>query len=73
MSAAAENFLIPAEGEKFISALRPPSRPTWVGPLPKSRVAMLVAVDSRGFLVPLFTAGDLLRACKLSWKVSLNR
>jgi hypothetical protein len=33
---------------------------------------MLVAIDSRGLLVPLCTAGDFLRACKSLWKASLD-
>ena len=45
-----------------------PRRPLpWIGALPNHYVGPMVVLNDGGSLVPLFTAGDLLRGCKYYW------
>lgn len=44
----------------------------WSGTLPVSSYGVMAVIDSDGYLVPLWTAGDLLRACKAHWRSTLN-
>ena len=39
----------------------------WIGALPNPRLGPLVVLNDEGYLVPLFTAGDLLRGCRYLW------
>ena len=39
----------------------------WIGALPNHYVGPMVVLNDGGSLVPLFTAGDLLRGCKYYW------
>jgi hypothetical protein len=49
------------------SGSRQPPLP-WVGSLPRGSFGLMAVVDEDGYLVPLCTAGDLLRACKIIWQ-----
>jgi hypothetical protein len=40
----------------------------WIGALPNPRVGPMVALNEGGYLVPLCTAGDLLRVCRYLWR-----
>jgi hypothetical protein len=40
----------------------------WIGALPNPRLGPLVVFNHDGYLVPLFTAGDLLRGCRYLWR-----
>lgn len=42
----------------------------WIGALTNPRLGPLVVVDDSGYLVPLWTAGDLLRGCRCFWRAS---
>ena len=41
----------------------------WIGSLRNPRVGPMVVLDDSGYLVPLCTAGDLLRGFKSLWQV----
>jgi hypothetical protein len=49
-----------------------PSRASilWIGTMRNPRVGPLVVLDDTGYLVPLCTAGDLLRGCRYFWRTS---
>ncbi len=40
----------------------------WIGSLPRTGFGVMAVIDEQGYLVPLWTAGDLLRACKILWQ-----
>ena len=40
----------------------------WIGSLRNPRIGPMVAINDSGYLVPLWTAGDLLRVCKYFWR-----
>lgn len=42
----------------------------WIGALSNPHVAPMVVLNETGYLVPLLTAGDLLRLCKNYWRRS---
>ena len=42
----------------------------WIGALPNPRVGSMVVINDGGYLVPLCTAGDLLRGCRFFWRTS---
>ena len=42
----------------------------WIGALRNPRVGPMVVLDDSGYLVPLCTAGDLLRGCRYFWRAS---
>ena len=39
----------------------------WIGALENPHVGPMVVLNEHGYLVPLLTAGDLLRGCKYFW------
>jgi len=39
----------------------------WIGELANPHLGPMVVVGSGGYLVPLWTAGELLRGCKYFW------
>lgn len=41
-------------------------------PAPFCRQTVMLVLDHRGHLTPLYTAGDLLRWCKAIWKAELD-
>ena len=41
----------------------------WIGGLRNPRIGPMVVLDDSGFLVPLCTAGDLLRGFRSLWRV----
>ena len=43
----------------------------WIGALPNPHIGPMVVLNDSGYLVPLCTAGDLLRGCKYFWRASL--
>ena len=45
----------------------PRSRLPWIGALENPRLGPMVVLNESGYLVPLLTAGDLLRGCKYFW------
>jgi hypothetical protein len=47
-----------------------PMKLRWVGPMLNSHVALLAAFNTDGYLVPLWTAGDVLRVFKSVWKIT---
>ena len=42
----------------------------WIGALPRSSYGVMSVVNEDGYLVPVWTAGDLLRACKIIWQAT---
>jgi hypothetical protein len=42
----------------------------WIGALPNPRIGPMVVINDGGYLVPLCTAGDLLRGCRNFWRAS---
>jgi hypothetical protein len=42
----------------------------WIGAFPNPHVGPMVVLNETGYLVPLLTAGDLLRLCKYYWRQS---
>jgi hypothetical protein len=40
----------------------------WIGALRNPRVGPMVVLSDSGYLIPLCTAGDLLRGCKYFWQ-----
>lgn len=38
--------------------------------MPVSRAGLMAVVDDHGYLIPVCTAGDLLRGCKYFWRAS---
>ena len=57
--------VIEQAGETFNAAPLP-----WIGALPNPRLGPMVVVDESGYLVPLCTAGDLLRGFRMLWRIS---
>ncbi len=47
-----------------------PVRIPWIGALSNPRLGPMVVVDDSGYLVPLWTASDLLRGCRYFWRAS---
>jgi hypothetical protein len=45
----------------------PPPLLPWIGALENPHLGPLVVLNESGYLVPLLTAGDLLRGCKYYW------
>ena len=39
----------------------------WIGTLPNPHLVPMVVLNESGYLVPLWTANDLLRGCKYFW------
>jgi hypothetical protein len=52
------------------AAIPQPSPLPWIGPMPRSRYVVMAVVNEGGYLVPVCTAGDLLRGCKIIWQAS---
>lgn len=44
-----------------------PKTVQWIGPIPSSSHGVMAVVGDDGYLIPLWTAGDMLRACKVYW------
>lgn len=42
----------------------------WIGALPNPRVGPMFVLNENGYLVPLCTAGDLLRVCRYLWRAA---
>ena len=42
----------------------------WIGSMPRSSFGVMAVVNEDGYLVPVCTAGDLLRACKIIWQAT---
>jgi hypothetical protein len=42
----------------------------WIGALRNPRVAPMLVSNDSGYLVPLCTAGDLLRGCRYFWRAA---
>ena len=42
----------------------------WIGALANPRLGPIVVINESGYLVPMLTAGDLLRSCKYFWRES---
>jgi hypothetical protein len=40
----------------------------WIGALANPRLGPMAVVNDGGYLVPLCTAGDLLRGCRFFWR-----
>lgn len=40
----------------------------WIGALPNPRIGPMVVINDAGYLVPLGSAGDLLRGCRYFWR-----
>ena len=43
---------------------------TSMGVMPRSSYSVMAVVNEDGYLVPVCTAGDLLRGCKIFWQAS---
>jgi hypothetical protein len=41
-----------------------------LGNLPHTSVSVMVVIDDNGYLMPVCTAGDLLRWCKTAWRAA---
>ena len=53
--------------EKSAEESAPRPRLPWIGALENPRLGPMVVINESGYLVPLLTAGDLLRGCKYFW------
>jgi hypothetical protein len=53
--------------EKSAEELAPRPRLPWIGALENPRLGPMVVLNESGYLVPMLTAGDLLRGCKYFW------
>ena len=53
--------------ERFTEEVAPRPRLPWIGALENPRLGPMVVLNESGYLVPLLTAGDLLRGCKYFW------
>jgi hypothetical protein len=42
----------------------------WIGGLRNPQVGPMMVLDDSGYLVPLCTAGDLLRGCRYFWRAA---
>ena len=42
----------------------------WIGAMPRSSYGVMAVVNGDGYLVPVWTASDLLRACKIIWQAT---
>ena len=42
----------------------------WIGAMPRSSYGVMAVVNGDGYLVPVWTASDLLRACKIIWQAA---
>ena len=42
----------------------------WIGAIPRTSFGVMAVVNEDGYLVPVCTANDLLRACKIIWRAS---
>ena len=60
---------VPAEVE-WPEERAPRVRLPWIGALPNPHVGAMVVLNDNGYLVPLCTAGDLLRGCKYYWRAA---
>ncbi|HEX7230375.1 MAG TPA: hypothetical protein VF452_08270 [Candidatus Binatia bacterium] len=45
----------------------------WIGALTGSCYSVMAVVNEEGYLVPVCTAGDLLRACKIIWQAGQHQ
>jgi hypothetical protein len=45
----------------------------WIGAMPRPNYGVMAVVNEDGYLVPVYTAGDLLRACKIIWQATSDR
>ena len=55
------------ESKRTSGAVTCPPLP-WIGSLPGTSFGVMAVIDEEGYLIPLWTAGDLLRACKILWQ-----
>lgn len=58
----------PTEQSEQIRSMHAP--PCSAVMMPGSRAALMAVVDENGYLIPVFTANDLLRRCKSFWRAS---
>ena len=42
----------------------------WIGALANPRIGSMVVINDHGYLVPLWTAGELLRGCRYFWRTN---
>ncbi|HVO91746.1 MAG TPA: hypothetical protein VMT22_02845 [Terriglobales bacterium] len=40
--------------------------------MPASRAAQMAVLDENGYLVPVCTAGDILRSCRYFWRAAMD-
>ena len=45
----------------------------WIGTLGNPRVGPMLVINGSGYLVPLCTAGNLLRGCRKFWRAARDR
>lgn len=64
--ATAESSIVGAHSEEPTSHGPLP----WIGALPNPRIGPMAAINDGGYLVPLWTAGDLLRGCRYFWRAN---
>jgi len=75
--AAANEYGAEAPAEVALAGDRAEAAPararlTWIGALANPHLGLMVVVGDGGYLVPLWTAGELLRGCKYFWHRSLE-
>ena len=44
------------------------TRLPWIGALPNPHLGPMIVLNDEGYFVPLFTSGDLVRACRYLWR-----
>ncbi len=59
------------DGERSVEKTSHGTLP-WIGALPNPLVGPMLVINGSGYLVPLCTAGDLLRGCKKFWRAAWN-
>ena len=60
----AEIAVEPVDGQELRHNLVLP----WIGALSNPRLGPMLVLNNTGGLVPLFTAGDLVRGCRYLWR-----
>jgi len=67
-----ETAKAPIIGDERFEEHRPDGPLPWIGALPNPRLGPMLVVNDGGYLVPICTAGDLLRGCRFFWRRTLD-
>lgn len=68
--AAEELALAAQDADEYFPRERLPVRLPWIGALANPRIGPMVVINDGGYLVPVWTAGDLLGGCRYFWRAN---